>query len=144
MSEENDIILECDFAFKCPKKWEYLEPTDDDSIRYCFSCGQEVFFVKTREELEISRQLRRCIAAYVEDVGDVGDVSLKAKRITIAGNPIFYPPDVKPENRLTLAIFGDDEETTNQVGLAIDKIQMKRWRERAKKEFEKNNDKEND
>lgn len=139
MDEKKDVILECDFSFKCPKKWEYLELTDNDSKRFCFSCQQEVFFVANRDELEKNRQLKRCIAAYA---GDVGDETNKRSGIII-GNPVFYPSDVKPENRLTLAIFGDDEETTNQVGLAIDKIQMKRWRERMKK-LEENNDKKSE
>ena len=125
MTEKKDIILECDFAFKCPKKWEYLEPTDA-SKRFCFSCQREVFFVNNRQELEINRQLGRCVAAHITDTERV-------RGITIAGKPAFYPPDIKSENRLTLAIFGDNEEVTHQLGQAFDKLQMKRWRESKKR-----------
>jgi hypothetical protein len=135
MSDEKDIILECDFAFKCPKKWEYLDTTDDDSKRFCFSCEQEVFFVTNRDELEANRKLGRCVAAHITDA------TIGIGRI-IAGSPVFYPPDIKPENRLTLAIFGDDEETTQQLGEAIDNYQMKKWKERIKKKSQTDNNSE--
>ena len=62
---ENYEILECDFSFKCPIKWENLAKLDDPNKRYCNSCEREVFYTRTKTELENNKKLGRCIAAKV-------------------------------------------------------------------------------
>ncbi len=37
------------FKFRCPKKWEEIKPTQDESVRYCDGCRQQVFFCSTIE-----------------------------------------------------------------------------------------------
>jgi hypothetical protein len=32
------------FRFRCPKRWEDLKPTPDESVRFCGVCRQQVFF----------------------------------------------------------------------------------------------------
>ena len=59
---ENYEILECDFSFKCPIKWENLVKLDDPNKRYCTSCEREVFYTRTRTELENNKKLGRCIS----------------------------------------------------------------------------------
>jgi uncharacterized protein (TIGR02996 family) len=35
------------FQFRCPKRWELLQTTADETVRFCGSCRREVFFCAT-------------------------------------------------------------------------------------------------
>ena len=89
--DKKDIILECDFAFKCPTQWENLEILDDPSKRFCKTCQREVFFITNRAELESSRKLGRCIAANVYEIERNEDIEeLKSLIVTGGINPTPY------------------------------------------------------
>jgi len=109
--DQDKLILECDFAFKCPKKWENLTILDDPDKRYCSSCEREVFFIETRKELEVYQKLGRCVAA------DVYNPEL-GKRITVAGG-------VAPANAARIAVFGD-QENVDELIVALSRLQRKK------------------
>jgi hypothetical protein len=116
MKLENNEILECDFAFKCPKKWENLAILDDPEKRFCSSCEREVFFITTRSELRIYRKLGRCVAAnvYSPELG---------KGISIAGG-------LTPANVSTIHVLAD-QENADQVIVALNRLQRKQRREKT-------------
>jgi hypothetical protein len=37
-------IRNCRFAYKCSAKWEDLQETGDEFIRFCDDCEKEVYF----------------------------------------------------------------------------------------------------
>jgi hypothetical protein len=118
--DENNIILECDFEFKCPKKWENLAILDDPEKRFCTSCEREIFFVTTRQQLKVYKKLGRCIAANVYSPE-------RSKMITIAGG--VYPGNA------TIHVFGD-QENTDEVMVAIDYVHRKKKRRVSKNKKE--------
>lgn len=36
-----------EFEYQCPKQWHSLRATDDDAIRFCKACGQNVYYCDT-------------------------------------------------------------------------------------------------
>jgi hypothetical protein len=54
-SKPENLIRNCEFKFKCPKRWEDLEtaasPRSIDLTRRCNECNQLVWKVDTEEQL---------------------------------------------------------------------------------------------
>ena len=126
--DEDNVILECDFEFKCPKTWEKLRISDDPEKRFCTSCERDVFFVTSRRELEVYKKLGRCIAANV--------------RNPEFGRGVLMVGGVLPLNTSTISVFGD-KENADEVIVALNRLQRKK-KKIEKTEKEKNNLKERD
>jgi hypothetical protein len=58
----NARVKNCQFAFKCPKKWEDLTLTLFDRVRHCHGCQRDVFLCNTDAELAEAVRLNRCVA----------------------------------------------------------------------------------
>jgi hypothetical protein len=56
------MIRNCRFAFKCEQKWDDLNETRDDEIRFCKECQREVFLSLDEESLVENIRLNRCVA----------------------------------------------------------------------------------
>jgi hypothetical protein len=123
MDEENKII-KCDFAFKCPQKWEDLVKRDEPNIRYCNSCEKDVFYAFTRSEFEYHKSLGRCVAANVYEpevsgyIGMMGEPDLWGRQPEDRAKPFVL------RNR-KLLILGTDENK-NEVEDALKKTKQKR------------------
>ena len=50
------------FAFQCPKTWETLKPTTENSARFCDSCERKVFYCRTAEQARQHALAGECIA----------------------------------------------------------------------------------
>ena len=48
-------------VYACRVKWEELEPTNSDLVRYCTNCSQPVFQVADRNDFERAVAARRCV-----------------------------------------------------------------------------------
>ena len=57
-------IRNCTFAFKCNARWEKLEQTENDEIRFCDDCQKEVFLCLDDDILVKNVMLNRCVAIY--------------------------------------------------------------------------------
>jgi hypothetical protein len=55
-------IRNCKFAYLCSAKWEDLQKTDDEEIRFCNACQKEVFFCDSDKTLIAFIKLNRCVA----------------------------------------------------------------------------------
>ena len=55
-------IRNCQFAFKCDKRWEELEPTPLAEVRHCTQCEHDVYYCATDAELAKAVRLNRCVA----------------------------------------------------------------------------------
>lgn len=66
-------IKNCQALIKsCPKKWEKLKLTSEESIRFCDQCSKEVTLVTSNEELDACQALGKCVAiASFEDFSNV-------------------------------------------------------------------------
>jgi len=58
-------ISDCQFAYKCPLKWEDLTPTRHKQIRNCEVCKQLVIHCETDEQVKKYSAQKRCIAINV-------------------------------------------------------------------------------
>jgi len=57
-------IQNCKFKYECPKDWFDLDITDDDAIRFCQKCRQNVYFCKNDKELKKAIKQDRCVAIF--------------------------------------------------------------------------------
>lgn len=77
-------VRTCEIKFqkKCPRLWENLRETESESIRFCESCNQDVYYVKTDEEALHHAEQRHCIAKENLERPDYPLVMGKPKRPT--------------------------------------------------------------
>ncbi len=67
----NKLIRNCIFAFKCEQKWEEMQITKKQNVKFCLSCQKEVFFCSTDKQLKDAIVLNRCISIeYVEQINN--------------------------------------------------------------------------
>jgi uncharacterized protein (TIGR02996 family) len=50
------------WAFRCPKTWDSLAPTDEPDIRICHDCKSPVFFCHTIGEARLFASSGQCVA----------------------------------------------------------------------------------
>lgn len=56
------------FEFVCPLKWDNLEKTDNNNIRFCGSCDKQVFKASDLESFSKFANENKCVA-YIESDG---------------------------------------------------------------------------
>ncbi len=59
------VPVECcgvEFQFRCPKRWEQLQPTAEEGVRFCGQCRQQVFFCTSIEVAQTHASLGECVA----------------------------------------------------------------------------------
>jgi hypothetical protein len=54
-----------DFLFICPKNWETLNPTEQDGVRFCGVCNEQVFLCETDEEMIAHAKAGHCVAKFL-------------------------------------------------------------------------------
>ncbi len=55
-------IRNCKFAFKCSARWDDLQETEDEYIKFCDDCQKEEFFCGNDDDLVAQVRLNRCVA----------------------------------------------------------------------------------
>ena len=61
--------ISCEFAFKCPKTWERLSPTDSATIRHCSECDRDVHLALTEDDFRQHAGAKWCTAVRVLQPG---------------------------------------------------------------------------
>ncbi|QJW98168.1 TIGR02996 domain-containing protein [Frigoriglobus tundricola] len=95
-------IENCDeaFAFKCPKHWENLDATADNSVRHCAGCKKLVYYCRTLPEAQNHARQGHCVAVqlgvlrYPEDL-ESNDSATNDADADVIGffDPYYTPPD---------------------------------------------------
>ena len=68
MSNHQDIKnCEIKFQFECPKKWSGLKTTDDENIRFCDHCSENVYLCNSLEDVHQHAKEKHCISVEQED-----------------------------------------------------------------------------
>lgn len=57
--------ISCEFAFKCPRLWERLTPTENGNVRHCSACDRDVHLALTEEDFRQHADAGRCVAIRV-------------------------------------------------------------------------------
>lgn len=56
------LIQSCPLAYRCPKRWENLKPTDVPAVRFCSACSRDVHLVSSQDDLRRFKGTPSCIA----------------------------------------------------------------------------------
>ncbi len=59
-------FLNCPMAYKCPKDWFELTPTNKAEVKYCNTCNQEVFLCLEQSKLNERIVGGVCVAYFIE------------------------------------------------------------------------------
>jgi uncharacterized protein (TIGR02996 family) len=62
------------FKFRCPQKWNKLQPTGKAAVRFCDSCHKEVYYCGTIEEAKDQAEQGHCVAVDIGVVRRPGDL----------------------------------------------------------------------
>ncbi|MCI0463238.1 MAG: TIGR02996 domain-containing protein [Gemmataceae bacterium] len=68
------------FAFKCPQRWNNLQLTDDESIRHCSQCDQDVYYCHTTAEARQHAASGHCVAVDMRATRLPGDINRSERR----------------------------------------------------------------
>jgi len=60
--ESNTAVTPIPFEFLCDRQWQGLRPTEDDSVRFCEACQQNVHYCDTIVEARRHAWAGRCVA----------------------------------------------------------------------------------
>lgn len=59
--------ITCKFTYECPKKWEELESTESDSIKFCLRCNHHVYLANNQQEFNLFSAEGKCVAIESEE-----------------------------------------------------------------------------
>ncbi|CAN6133892.1 hypothetical protein MCETRH20_00910 [Methylophilaceae bacterium] len=58
-------IRNCVFGFRCAQKWDEMEETSRDGVRFCKECEKDVYLISSEDKLLEAITLNRCVAIEV-------------------------------------------------------------------------------
>jgi len=58
-------IRNCVFGFRCAQKWDEMEETSRDGVRFCKECAKDVYLISSEDKLLEAITLNRCVAIQV-------------------------------------------------------------------------------
>jgi hypothetical protein len=61
-TQEQPLIRNCLFAFRCHQQWKSLEHTSDPDVRYCHECSRQVLLCRSDAELRAALHANECVA----------------------------------------------------------------------------------
>ncbi len=65
MAWNDEAIIDCQLAFRCPRTWGQLSPTKTDGIRHCSECERDVHLALTAEDFRRRAEVGQCVAVRV-------------------------------------------------------------------------------
>ena len=83
--------IRCMFKFVCPNQWHELQKTEQDDVKYCNECQQDVHWVQSEQELSNYAAQGHCVAYTLpKDTQSGTDDFIE---VTMLGDPIFMDKD---------------------------------------------------
>jgi hypothetical protein len=98
---ENTFIRNCAWGYRCDKKWESLDITDNDDVRFCNGCQREVHNTHSSDELVKNISLNRCVNFSSLMLDMESGIEEESEQL------LGYPADFRTDER---AFFADDED----------------------------------
>jgi uncharacterized protein (TIGR02996 family) len=90
------------FEVPCPKRWERLEPTDTDTVRFCEKCGKNVYHCSTVAEARAQALEDRCVAVDSRLAREPGDLyHPRAEETALVGSIVWSD---RPDRFVTLGL----------------------------------------
>jgi uncharacterized protein (TIGR02996 family) len=91
-----------EFRLRCPRRWEHLQPTAEDGVRFCGQCRQQVFFCTTVEVAQTHADLGECVAVdprlarKPRDLGSVEELDTVVMGLLLSDEGTADPKDEEP------------------------------------------------
>lgn len=77
---DDKLLRNCKFKFQCDQRWETMQTTDDENVKFCEKCNETVHLCKNPWDLEIVIRENKCVALLEKNDDKVpiliGDVDL--------------------------------------------------------------------
>lgn len=113
----------------CPYRWDRLQPTDDDEVRFCDTCNSNVYLCRTDEETVAHALAGHCVArldAVTPQNGFLGMVDVEE----LEASPTEDEEEIARAWRREQGIFRAlDNDLTNIVEFCADcGYPMPQWR----------------
>ena len=89
--QESELVR---FDYQCPKYWQKLQVTEDNSVRFCDTCQENVFYCTDKQEAEQHARQGHCIAIAFELTTAV-DEQYEKPQAPVMGN---IKVDIRPEH----------------------------------------------
>jgi hypothetical protein len=80
-------IAHCEVKFQCPLIWDNLAQTNDDKVRFCDTCQENVYMV---EDIENFPKDKKCVMIRFQKLG--------GERVEIMGDIAPPPPNYQNSN----------------------------------------------
>ena len=71
------------FAYACPLRWESLRPTDNETVRFCETCQEEVYHCHSVAQARDWARLGLCVAVDSRLARSPGDIEPPGELITM-------------------------------------------------------------
>lgn len=78
--------------FRCPRRWEYLQPGSNPRVRWCETCSKEVYHCRTIEQARELAQQGHCLAIDSRLTREPGDLFEEFASETLLVGAIAAPP----------------------------------------------------
>jgi uncharacterized protein (TIGR02996 family) len=78
-------IENCDvarFEFRCPRRWDQLQPTEGDEVRFCDACRHNVYYCASLADARGHASLGRCVAVDLGVPRAAGDLQAEEHMLT--------------------------------------------------------------
>lgn len=75
------------FRYRCPKRWEHLQPTADESERFCEACRRKVYFCSTLVVAQTHAALGDCVAVDPRLLRKPNDLESNLWALDVVGMP---------------------------------------------------------
>jgi uncharacterized protein (TIGR02996 family) len=84
------------FEFRCPKRWDKLQPTGDEAVRFCTACRKEVYYCESIAEARQHASLGRCVALDPAVPRSKGDLDVEEE---VVGELLDFDDAPEPARR---------------------------------------------
>lgn len=76
--------IRCRFKFICARKWQDLESTESEDVKFCTHCEQSVYMAKTLEDFDQFAEERKCTywAGSKDGRGPYLDMAMTGRLVT--------------------------------------------------------------
>ena len=90
VSKSKPVDVLCRFKFICSRKWQDLESTDSEDVKFCTHCEQSVYLAKTIEVFDQFSEERKCTywAGSKDGIGPYIDMPMMGRLVS--------KPEVEP------------------------------------------------
>jgi len=59
-------IRNCEIRYACPNKWDEMEYTKNDAVRFCSACERHVHLCRTKNDLHHAMIENYCVAIKID------------------------------------------------------------------------------